>query len=137
MYSSNHSIVLVTDNCPAHPPIVKPPKGYTSFPPPILTNMRVVYLTKNTTPYLQPLDQGIIRSFKALYRRHYAEYLVSYLNANNSGPPEINILQAIHLITSSWSDIPLKVIFNCWQEASIHSELSNTSSSKNTYDLRL
>ena len=70
---------------------------------------------KNTTPYLQPLDQGIIRSFKASYRRHYAEYLVSYLDSNNSVPPEIDILQAIHLIATSWSDVPPKVIFNCWQ----------------------
>jgi len=68
------------------------------------------------------LDQDVIRSFKASYRRRYAEYLVSYFNTHNSTPPEIDILQVIHLIANSWSGVPPTAIYSCWQEASISPE---------------
>ena len=54
--------------------------------------MTVIYLSKNTTPFVQPLDQGIIRSFKAAYRRKYAQYLVYIFNSTGETPPPIDIL---------------------------------------------
>lgn len=45
--------------------VTEPPKSYTGPPPPVLTHFKLVYLSKDTAPYLQPLDQDIIRSFKA------------------------------------------------------------------------
>lgn len=113
-------IILVTDNCPSHPPTNKPPKGYIGPPPPHLTHVTLIYLPKNTTPYFQPLDQGIIRSFKASYRRKYAKYLVESFNFTNTMPKPINILQAIHLISEAWLELPPSVVYNCWQEAGIH-----------------
>jgi len=107
-------VLLVTNNCPSYPSVIEPPKSYTGPSPPVLTHVKLVYLLKNTTPYLQLLDQGIIHSFKASYRRRYADYLVSYLNTHSSTPPEIDILQVIHLIANSWSDVAPKVIYNCW-----------------------
>jgi len=106
---SGRLIILVTDNCPSHAPVDQPLKNYEGPPPPVLTHVKLVYPRKNTTPYLQPLDQGIIRSFKASYRRHYTEYLVIYFDTHHSTPPEIDILQAIHLIASSWSNILQKL----------------------------
>ncbi|XP_057316743.1 tigger transposable element-derived protein 4-like [Hydractinia symbiolongicarpus] len=50
-------IVLIIDNCPAHPSISN------------LTNIHLVFLPPNTTSVLQPMDQGVIRSLKAHYRR--------------------------------------------------------------------
>jgi len=101
MEKNKRRIALVTDNCPSHPPPDRPPKGYDRPEPPHLSHVTLVYLPKNTTPYFQPLDQGIIRSFKAAYRRKYAQYLVHVFNATNSTPPPIDILQAIHFISEA------------------------------------
>ncbi|KAI8516466.1 Pyruvate decarboxylase 2 [Branchiostoma belcheri] len=49
-------ICLLLDNYTAHPHDVN------------LRNIRLIFLPANTTSIIQPLDQGIIRNFKALYR---------------------------------------------------------------------
>ena len=41
-----------------------------------LLNTRVEFLPKNVTSLYQPLDQGIIRTFKAYYRRYWLSYMV-------------------------------------------------------------
>ncbi|KAF8456729.1 hypothetical protein BDZ91DRAFT_522982 [Kalaharituber pfeilii] len=65
------------------------------------------------------LDQGIIRSFKAAYRRN---------------PPTIDILRAIHFISMVWVELPQKVIYNCWQQAGIHSQLEKSSPDRKSYN---
>ena len=60
-------IALVTDNCPTHPPPISPPIDYKGPTPPLLTNITLIYLLPGTTSFLQPLDAGIIASFKAAY----------------------------------------------------------------------
>ena len=54
--ADDRNIVLIIDNCPAHPSISN------------LTNVQLVFLPPNTTSILQPMDQGVIRSLKADYR---------------------------------------------------------------------
>ena len=36
-----------------------------------LSHVRVHFLPSNTTAHLQPMDAGIIKSFKAIYKQHY------------------------------------------------------------------
>ena len=132
MALAGRKIVLVTDNCPSHPHTDKPPKGYTGPPPPHLTHITLLYLPKNTTPYFQPLDQGIIRSFKASYRRKYAHHLVESFNMTNIAPKPIDILQAIHFISEAWVELPPAVIYNCWQEAGIHPQLEKITNTHRT-----
>ncbi|XP_051789736.1 tigger transposable element-derived protein 1-like [Erpetoichthys calabaricus] len=52
-------VLLVLDNAPGHP------AHLSDFNP----NVKVVYLPPNTTALLQPMDQGVIASFKAYYLR--------------------------------------------------------------------
>ena len=80
MRIQSHNIILITDNCPSHPHPDSLPENYEGPPPPILTNITLLYLPPNTTSKLQPLDQGIIAAFKAAYRRKYADYMVQYFN---------------------------------------------------------
>lgn len=49
-------ILLLVDNCPAHPKIQN------------LQNITLAFLPPNSTSVLQPMDQGVIRSLKAFYR---------------------------------------------------------------------
>lgn len=126
MQQQKRRIALITDNCPLYPRPNQPPKDYDGPQPPTLTNITLIYLPRNTTPYFQPLDQGIIQSFKAAYRRKYAQHLVNVFNSTNSTPPPIDILQAIHFISEAWQELPPAIIYNCWKEAGIHSKLQKT-----------
>lgn len=119
MRISQRNIALVTDNCPTHPRPECPPVEYTGPPPPILTNIKLIYLPPRTTSFLQPLDSGIIASFKASYRRLYAEYMVHHFNLHGEKPPKIDILQAIYLIAGAWDSVSSDTIRNCWRKAGI------------------
>lgn len=80
MRLANRYIALVTDNCPTHPKPENLPQKYNGPPPPVFTHVKLIYLLPNTTSHLQPLDQGIIASFQAAYRRLYAEKMVEHFN---------------------------------------------------------
>ena len=127
MELQGRQIALISDNCPSHPPIDKPPKDYAGPPLPTLTHIKLIYLPKNTTPFLEPLDQGIIRSFKASYRRKYARQMVQYFNQQNKASPPLDILQTIYLTVQAWEELPPKVIYHCWARAGISPSLDKNS----------
>jgi hypothetical protein len=60
-----------------------------------------------TTSHLQPLDQGIIKAFKACYRKRMMERLVAKIEQDDSVTElckEINVLEAFllwHHVTGS------------------------------------
>ena len=43
---------------------------------PNFTNIELVYLPPNTTAHLQPMDAGIIHSFKAKYKQEFCKHLI-------------------------------------------------------------
>jgi hypothetical protein len=57
-------ILLLVDNCPAHPHIQD------------LSNIKLVFLPPNATSVLQPMDIGIIKRFKGYYRRFLVLQLI-------------------------------------------------------------
>jgi len=119
MRINRRHIALISDNCPSHPRPEQPPIDYTGPTPPTLTNITLIYLPPNKTAYLQPLDMGIIKSFKAAYRRLYAEYMVERFNQFGETPEKIDILKAIYLISNAWDSISPSTIQNCWAKANI------------------
>jgi len=54
MRQQNHKILLLADNAPTH----------LMDETILLSNIKVHFLSPNTTAHLQPLDAGIINSFK-------------------------------------------------------------------------
>lgn len=70
----NRKIVLVVDNCPAHPVVE-------------LTNIELVFLPPNTTSHTQPMDSGIIKNLKYHYRHALA---VRRLEATEDDAPPFN-----------------------------------------------
>ena len=67
----SRKVTLLTDNCPAHPEI----KNFT--------NINLVFLPQHTTSVLQPMDEGVIRSLKAHYRKKVVCLSIKTAESNN------------------------------------------------------
>ena len=78
-------VVMIIDNCPAHPYIEN------------VKAMTVVFLPKNTTSITQPIDQGIIRSLEAKYCTILVCCIITVLD-NNKAILKVNIVEAMYML---------------------------------------
>lgn len=99
----NRQILLFIDNCLAHPKL------------PNLTNITIHFLPPNTTSIVQPLDQGIIRAFKAHYRSILTHRLIS--DFDNQKKISVSLKDACDYVAMSWSRISSNTIGNCFRHA--------------------
>ena len=72
MCRQKRQILMVVDNCPAHPNIND------------LENVKLAFLPPNTTSKMQPCDAGIINSMKAYYRKKLISQII---DAYDEGKP--------------------------------------------------
>lgn len=96
-------VCLIVDNCTAH---------HTDAQ---LSNIEVVFLAPNTTSKLQPLDQGIIRTFKSNYKRRLIDILLIKLRMGQD--LKIDLLGAIQMLKASWENVKQSTIANCFRHA--------------------
>ena len=106
MNKSRRQIVLVLDNASSHI------AGELE-----LTNVTLVKLPPNATAHLQPLDQGIIKNFKAHYRTIQTHHVLECLETDHS--TKIDVKQALYFIEKAWDLVKPETIFNCWRHAGI------------------
>lgn len=99
----HRKILLLVDNCTAHPKIEN------------LRNIQLEFLPPNVTSVLQPMDQGIIRSLKSHYRKLLVRRLVQDLEEEKHS--KISLLDAINYIHKAWSLVEIKAIKNCFEHA--------------------
>ena len=83
-----------------------------------MENVKLYFLPPNLTSHLQPCDAGIIRSFKAHYRKRLVEHLLSSIE--NTGEIVLpDVKQAIYFIKESWEKVTSLTISNCWRHVGI------------------
>ena len=102
-------ILLLQDNFSGH--VV--PEG--------LQCIRVENFRANLTAHVQPNDAGIIRCFKAHYRRNFFSRAIDRYE-KGIVPSElynINQLEAMRLAGSAWNAVDATTIRNCWHKAGI------------------
>ncbi|XP_029980169.1 tigger transposable element-derived protein 1-like [Sphaeramia orbicularis] len=105
-------VLLLLDNAPGHPPTLG------DFHP----NVKVVYLPPNMTSLLQPMDQGVITSFKAYYlRRTMAQELDRTENQENFNLKDFwrgyNIRDAIKSIADAWNEVKQTNMNGVWKKS--------------------
>lgn len=100
--------LLLLDNCPAHPPaeslISKDGK------------VKVLYLPKNTTALIQPLDQGIINAFKVNYRRELIKSLLSSDDEITKFLKSMTLKEVAYVVGIAWNAISNITVMNCWRK---------------------
>jgi hypothetical protein len=102
-YSTKNNLdnkaLLILDNAPGHPTYLDDHSD----------DVRVVFLPPNTTPLLQPMDQGVIKAFKTYYVRR----IMNQVNGAIDSPdrPTVrdfsrnyNITKAIKNTGVSWDE---------------------------------
>jgi hypothetical protein len=101
--------ILLMDHCPAHPSV----ENLTSKN----GKIRAVFLPKNTTSVLQPCDQGIIRTFKANYRRELVKAILASGKGVVAFLKTLNLKDVFYLCGSAWADVTASIIEHCWMKS--------------------
>lgn len=120
LINKNRKILLLLDNCSAHPEI----SG--------LKNIRMEFLPPNSTSRLQPMDQGVIRSLKCHYRK---QLILILLDKKEKNEPckNLSILEAIRLLNDAWESVTPKTIQNAYRKAGLN--LQETENNENDLEL--
>uniref|UniRef100_A0A670ZKQ9 Tigger transposable element-derived protein 1-like n=1 Tax=Pseudonaja textilis TaxID=8673 RepID=A0A670ZKQ9_PSETE len=102
-------ILLLLNNAP----------GYPLHLDNVHPDVKVVYLPKNTSPFLQPMDQGAVSTFKACYLRATLATAVAAVEDNGVILHEFwkayDISHCIENIATAWKDISLKCMQGIWE----------------------
>ena len=84
-------IILFMDDAPYHPASLQDE----------ISNINIVFLPKNTTPKTQPLDSGIIASWKCSYKKiRLLRYVCSKVDGSNSASDNVKSVDL--LISIEW-----------------------------------
>ncbi|KAI8522092.1 Pyruvate decarboxylase 2 [Branchiostoma belcheri] len=75
-----------------------------------LENIRLVFLPANTTSLIQPLDQGIIRNFKGLYRAQMLRRVISAVDNDEIDNAQkfaktTTVLDALFMVREAWKGV--------------------------------
>lgn len=108
MQRQNRYILLLCDNAPSH-----------SHNPADYPHVGIEYLAPNLTAWVQPMDGGIIRCFKAMYKREFVQLAIERDYQGIDDIYKIDQLQAMRIASKAWSLVSSQTIANCWRHVGI------------------
>ncbi|CEL54722.1 hypothetical protein RSOLAG1IB_07256 [Rhizoctonia solani AG-1 IB] len=108
MRRQGRHILLLCDNAPSHK---HNPANYS--------NIRIEFLAPNLTSWVQPMNGGIIASFKAQYKRRFARLALDRNNLGIANMYKIDQLQAMHMAADAWRAVVPQTIANCWRHVGL------------------
>jgi len=107
MVKQTWKIILFLDNASCHPHIT-------------LSNEQLAWFPPNTSSCTQPMDQGVIYTYKCHYRRSLLQSLIpkiSSCNTINELAGSIFVLDAIHWTAAAVKQIQPETVAKCFQKA--------------------
>lgn len=78
-----------------------------------LRNVKLHFLPPNTTGHIQPMDAGIIKAFKAHYRKQLVAHYIDCAEKNED--QTVNLREALHMVKRAWAS----TISNCYKHVHI------------------
>ena len=108
------------DNCTAHPKL----KGFT--------NIKLIFLSPNTTARIQPMDAGVIRCLKSHYLKNLAKMCLVVFEEKKDFT--INVLEGTKLISNGWNEVSEAPIKNCFKKVNFIQAEDNQVQEEQTED---
>ncbi|XP_023237333.1 jerky protein homolog-like, partial [Centruroides sculpturatus] len=96
------NVLLLIDNAPSH-----------------LGKFKVVYLPPNVIPILQPMDQGVIESFKRYYRKALLRMIIIGEKCEKTIQQvyaEINLKDTMYMAAETWATVKDSTLATAWNK---------------------
>ena len=71
------------------------------------------------TSFIQPCDAGIIRCFKALYRRNFCARAIDLDAAGERNIYKLSLLEGMTMAKAAWEAVSAETIQHCWDHTKI------------------
>ncbi|KAJ5111402.1 mariner-Tc1 transposon family protein [Penicillium argentinense] len=111
---SGRKVVLLLDHISAH----KAAFEQIDEGPSPLKNTLVIWLPPNSTSHFQPLDQGIIRTWKAYWKRRWVRFILEEYEEGRDPSRSMHVLHAVRWGIEAWEfDLSSKTIQRCFNKA--------------------
>ena len=84
-----------------------------------LSNIKIVFIPPNCTSGLQPMDQGVIWSFKCIFRRMLLSFIVDGIDEMNQKHlmSNFDLLKVTQFIKCAWMEVHPDTIINAFRKA--------------------
>ncbi|XP_071033139.1 jerky protein homolog-like [Parasteatoda tepidariorum] len=105
-YSEVFGIILLLDNCKAHPPVDESVSG----------NIVATLLPPDVTFLIQPMDQGVIQNFKCFYRRSCIQGLLNADCDVTDFQKKFTVKDVLYAIALSWNQVKNTTLQKCWRK---------------------
>lgn len=89
-------------------------------------NIELIRFEPNMTLFVQPLDVGIIRCFKAHYQKAFCMGAKEMDEAKDENISDINLLEVMLMVNEAWDAVSAKTIENYWNHTSIQGSVLAT-----------
>ena len=109
MCLEKHKVVLFWDSATCHTETLQAS----------LTNIKLVFLPKNTTLQLQPLDPSVIKNFKHKFRKLLVCYAITRIDEGKTVSQiteDIHALKAIAWLQTTWKSVSTETIKQCFKK---------------------
>jgi hypothetical protein len=111
---TGRKVALLMDNFSAHEVAVEMIQS-SAYP---LQNVFVIWLPPNSTSRFQPLDQGIIHTWKGYWKRQWIQYMLQQYDAGKDPVTTMNVLKAVRWTIHAWElDLKLSTLERCFHKA--------------------
>lgn len=105
--------ILLLDNAPGHP------QNLDTLDTGL--DVKVIYMPPNTTSILQPMDQGVIFTFKAYYLRITLKEMIKAIDTNSNQTVKdywrsYDILKGIKNLKSAWDEVTTNCLNGVWRK---------------------
>ena len=102
-------VLLILDNAGGHPVDL------------YYDGVKIEFFPPNATSLIQPMDQGVIRAFKALYTRNSLQHLVREMDADSNFTlkdywKKFTIANCLTIIGKALEDMKKQTLNSCWKK---------------------
>jgi hypothetical protein len=117
-------ILLLLDNAPGHSPHIAD----------LNEHVKVDFMPPNTTSLIQPMDQGVISTFKAYYLRQTYDQALEETSEKDISLKDywkqFNIHHCITNIDALWNEISESCIAGCWNALTANDQINQDSNAR-------